>query len=96
MYSVAQRQDKETHGYLNVLKHDAAATLVLELHQLLGMLAFLVRHLLEVLVEAFQSHIVTVEVVGLQNSNWEVSRGVSELGMFESLSFFNIDFELPT
>jgi len=48
--------------FLDVLEHDAAATLVLVRHQLLSVFAFLFRLVLEELEEAFQSDVITIEV----------------------------------
>jgi hypothetical protein len=49
---------------LDVLKDDASSPLVLELHELLSMLALLVRRMLEELGKAGQRHVITVEVEG--------------------------------
>jgi len=51
-----------TVGLLDVLKDHATATLVLEFHQLLSMLALLVRGALEELGEPWQCHVITVKV----------------------------------
>ena len=56
---------------LDVLKHDAAATVVLELHEGLGVLHFLTGGLAEVLGKARESHIVTLKVVGLRGGRRE-------------------------
>lgn len=53
--------------YLDVLQHNAASSLVLIFHQLLGMLTFLVRRVLEELVKSWQSHIVPIEVESLKS-----------------------------
>lgn len=52
---------------LNVLQANSASTLVLELHELLGMAQFLQAGLLEELGHPRQSNIVPVIMVGLQN-----------------------------
>lgn len=52
--------------YLDVLQHNPASPLVLVFHQLLGMLTFLVRRVLEELVKSWQSHIVPIEVESLK------------------------------
>merc|ERR1719192_1972810 len=49
---------------LDVLENNPATALVLEFHELLGMLLLLIRLLQEVLVESSQGHIVTVEMEG--------------------------------
>ena len=59
------------HGRLqDGLHHHPAAALVLELDQLLGVVTLLVRLLLEVLVEAREGHVVTVEVGRLRGGRW--------------------------
>ena len=57
------------HVYLNVLEHDSPAPGVLVFHQPLGVLSLLVRSLLEVIAESRESHIVSVEVEGLQRAD---------------------------
>lgn len=52
-------------GLLDVLKHNAAATVVLKLHKRLGVFHFLSRGLTEVLGKSRQSHVVTLKVEGL-------------------------------
>jgi hypothetical protein len=55
--------------YADVLEHDSSPSLVLVLHQLLGMFTFFIRSVFEVLAKSRESHIVTVEVEGLQEVN---------------------------
>lgn len=57
------------HAYLNVLEHDSPAPGVLVLHQPLGVFPLLVRSLLKVMAESRESHIVSVEVEGLQRAD---------------------------
>lgn len=49
-------------GLLDVLKHDAAAAVVLKLHERLGVLHFLAGGFAKVLGKSGESHIVTLEV----------------------------------
>ncbi len=55
----------------HVLEHDAAAALVLVLHQLHGVLALLRRVLREEVREAVQGHVVAAEVGRLQQEEEE-------------------------
>ena len=55
-----------TVGLLDVLKNDATATLVLELHQLFGVLALLLGRLAEELMESWEGDVITVEVESLK------------------------------
>ena len=51
--------------FLDVLENDTPASLVLELHELLGVLHFLVGSLLEVLAEILEVDVIPVKVVRL-------------------------------
>jgi len=52
-------------AYIDLLENDASTSLVLELHQLLGMLALLIGGLAEEGGEVVQGHILAIEVKGL-------------------------------
>jgi len=58
-----------TVTYINGLENDATTTRVLVLHHLLGMFTFLLRTLLEELMESLQGNIVAIEVPCLFNRN---------------------------
>ena len=55
---------------LDVLQDNAAAAIILELHQLLRVLALLHRRLAEELGKAWQGYVITAEVEGLQHSDY--------------------------
>ena len=60
------RITKTTQGsfvYLDILKEDSAASLVLQLHQSLSMFPLLMRLVKKVFGKVLQSHIITVKIV---------------------------------
>ena len=59
-----------TFGFLDISQDDPSTALVLKLHQLLGVLTFLVAAVLEVLVEAGQGDVVAVKVPGLEGESF--------------------------
>lgn len=67
--SALNRTTHSSTPYLDVLQENAPAPLILQLHQFLSMLTFLMGLMQEILGKVFQSHIIPVEVVGLKNKN---------------------------
>lgn len=67
--SATDRTTQSSAPHLDVLQEDAPTPLILELHQFLSMLTFLVGLMQEVLGKVLQGHIVPVKIVGLKNKN---------------------------
>ena len=66
--------------FLDILQHNAAAAVVLELHESLGVLQLLVSGLPEILGKVRESHIFTIEVerLGGKGINRELSKATHE------------------
>lgn len=66
LHGLESRSPVLLHRAWDVVQHDATTTLILKLHQLLSVLTLLLAGFAKELLEARQSHIVTVEMKSLQ------------------------------